>query len=386
MKTRTGYIDKTATGFRVRFRVRGKPVYFRLKATDEASARLEADKLSDRMTAKDNTVVADGLRTLADRIETQQSSASIKLADMWAEYVASRKRPSSSTSTLSAYEIQAKAFTAWAGDITMEGVTPTLADRYAAHLDAEAIKGGTVNKHLALLRLMWKVLLPRRDNPWVGMKTHLPDQSTRHLAFTEDQLKAILNRLEDGELKALLWVLAYTGLRLGDACCLQVGQVHLGRRVVELYPAKTGSRGTSPMLAKIGIHAALEPVLRARVAGKAAGMVLPDMAALYARDRSAPAKLIARHLEACGLVRTVDSGQGRASCLYGAHSFRHTLQTMLNNAEIHPMVSDVILCHKTGSMAQHYSHVSDAKVVEAIEKAMPGLWVESKVIKLEQVS
>jgi integrase len=386
MKPRTGYLIVCARGYRARFRINGKSLFFDLTAADEAAARVEMQRIGERLSARDVVAVADNLRVMADRMEKENTASVIRLAQAWAEYLASRKRPASAPSTLSVYGVQFAQFATWAGDLSMDDVTPAIAERYAAHLDACPVKGGTVNKHLKVLRLVWRVLLPRRDNPWAGLKSHNPDTSTKHLPFTQDQLASVLNGA-CGEFGDLLWLLAYTGLRLVDACTLQVGSVHLNRRVIELYPAKTGSRGSNPMKAKIGIHSAIEPLLLSRAAGRVSGPVFPELDTLYRKDRSAVAKRIVAYLQGCGLVTRVESSRGRASCLYGAHSFRHTLQTELNNAEVHPMVADVILCHKTGSMGQHYSHVSDAKVVDAVERALPDLRRPvGQIIKMEAAS
>lgn len=385
MRTRKGSLQRTATGFRARFRINGKNVYRRLNAVDEAAAGAEMRGLAEYLAGTTSDVVADGLRALAARIERDDGGNDLPIGQVWGVFESSRKRRPCCASTLEMYRSQVDAFVAWAGTMPLRGVTPVVAERYAAYLDAQDIRGSTANKHLAALKMVWGVVAPTSGNPWNGLRSHRSEVATKREDFTVDQLRVILNAPANPDITDILYVLTYTGLRLGDAIAIRVENIDLSRRVISVLPQKTGRRGKAPMRAMIGIHHAVEPTLRKRIAGRVSGLLFPDLRSAYQRDRASVAKRIAAHLESVGFACRVDAEHGRASCVYGAHSFRHTLQTLLVRAGVHPYIANAIICHKVaGDLGQHYFHVSPDMVIEAIEKALPDLRQDmGKVIKME---
>jgi integrase len=385
MKTRSGTIVDRDGWKHLRFRFKGKPDYtlpLYTKDQDEAEAlrALIAPKFSGNV---DSVVMFfEGLiKRLRDgAVVAEQEATLLKLAGAWRAYVTSQKRPPSSDATLRQYAQQLNDFAKWCGkDIYLQDVRAANAEEYARHLDTK-VSSGTVNKHLSFLRLLWRVVIPGAPNPWNDVKSQRVDAKVKRRHFTVPQLKAILNKAEPGEFQDMLFMFAYGALRLQDTARLRIEDVLFDRGVIDTLPAKTCKRGDDPPRAKIGIHTTLEPILRARCAGRHSGYVFPEMAKLHESNPTGIVVRIQQHLRACGIATEGPEVQGRHRNVYGSHSFRHTLQTMLVNAGVHKYVIDVILAHKDPSMGSWYSHISDAQVIEAINKAMPDLRQESGVV------
>lgn len=384
MKTRTGTLQKTASGYRARIRVGGKSLYFPLVAKDEEAALVEMKDHADRLAGKTTASVADALRGALARVEQSPVHGGTPMADVWGKFVASRKRRPSKEVTMHYNKAMLDAFRDWASKAAaLEDVTEHMAHGYVTHLDdLGTMSADTINKHVATLRSIWKVLAPRH-NPWIGIQSSRGDDvRLRHQPFTDDQIKAILNTAPES-IRDVLWILAYTGLRLADVCLLQVGSIFLSRGVIELVPMKMSRRDKSAMTAKVGIHDAIRPILKRCLDRRVSGDVFPDIARLYRRDNSSVSKLIQMHLAGCGIETSVRV-RGRAVAVYGAHSFRHTVQTMLTNAMVHPLVIDVVLAHKSGGMGNTYTHVSDSQVIEAVGKLPDWHATVGQVIEMRQ--
>lgn len=363
---KSGYLFTRGNLWNVRFRVDGKDVYVPLETADEKTARAKAAELAPKFAGNTQDAI-DALRGALARLENKSDASGVMLSLAWRAYESSRSRPASGERTLSDYESQFKAFVAWHGDGVMAAVDRTKTEAYVAHLESQKLSSATVNKHVTLLRLVWSVLLPEAVNPWLRLVAAYKTASVGHRAFSDDMMRRILNHNSEGEFRALLHTLAYTGLRLCDACLLRSESVFVSRGVIEVLPMKTRNRGSNPLVAKIGIHRAILSMMAARVTN--GGYVFPAMAEAYQRDSTAVCRQIQRHLEECGVDTQAVNAMGRNAAIYSAHSFRHTLTTALVKAGVDVEVRQKIICHK-GGMSQRYTHVSDEQVIEAIDKAM----------------
>ena len=311
------------------------------------------------------TFSAEQLRAMLAELESKDGG--MELTKAFAAFKRSRKRPVCCERVMDQHETRWNRFASWCKVLSMAEVTSDMAERYIEHLESSMLATATIRKSLSFLSLIWRVVTPSLANPWDGIKIHKRTREVVREAFTVDQLRAILSKSTgDDELDDAIRVLAYTGLRLGDVLTLTRESIHLDRGVIELIPRKTGTRGTNPMTALIGIHPAIRPILERR-----GDVLFPRLAERYERDGWWTADCIRRHIERCGIATRTESDTGRMLPLYGAHSFRHTMQTLMTAAMIHPAICDAILAHKSPGMAQRYTHISDEQVIEAIMKAMP---------------
>lgn len=260
-------------------------------------------------------------------------------------------------------------------------MTPALAAEYAGHLTARGLSANSYNKHVFFLELLFRALKePGRltANPWEGIRRKRVNSASRR-ELTIEELRAVCAAAE-GELRLLLAVGVYTGLRLGDAATLRWAEVDLVRRFIRRIPNKTARRKPVPIT--IPLHAALYSILADAAAGERAEYVLPETAALYLKSSSALSKRLHDHFEACG-IRTHKPGTGgrgagrpRAVVEVGFHSLRHSFVSLCREANAPLSVVESIVGHSSPAMTRHYTHTSELAATAAVA-ALPGLLADA---------
>ena len=253
----------------------------------------------------------------------------------WSEYLKSANRPDSGKRTLYQYKSQFSRFAEWMAKTHPEApafldVSKTVAEEYAAHLAAGGLSPKSYNKHLNLLQLVFRVLKEKArltENPWKELlRRRLTTQSRREL--TVDELRHVCGAAE-GELRKLLALGIYSGLRLGDCATLRWGEVDLARGIIRRVSNKTARRSSRPVL--VSIHAVLREILGATPPEQRGECVLPEMAALYQRRIQLVTTLVQSHFKQCSIPLyrpgTGENGK-RAVIKIGFHSLRHTFVSL----------------------------------------------------------
>jgi len=204
----------------------------------------------------------------------------------WSEFLASPNRPDSGDSTLRQYEFQWSAFEDWmkekhADATLLRGVTREIAEEYASSLNHGKFSPSTFNKHLNLLTLVFRVVKNKAKlagNSWEDIqRKRIVTNSRREL--TIDELRNVC-QAATGELRVLLALGIYSGLRLGDCATLRWGETDLRRGVIRRVPNKTARRNPKPVI--IPIHPILCKMLSETPVNQRGEYVLPETAALYA--------------------------------------------------------------------------------------------------------
>lgn len=312
----------------------------------------------------------------------------LPLAQGWTAFLTSPNRPDSGGETLYQYECQWSAFVDWAKEkhaelLTFRGVSKPVAEEYAASLNGGRFSPNTYNKHLNLLTLVFRVVKDRAriaENPWAEIpRKRLVTQSRREL--TVDELKSVC-KAATGELRTLLAVGIYSGLRLGDCATLRWGEVDLHRALIRRVPNKTARRNPKPVV--VPIHPVLRDMLSEVPAEKRGEYVLPDTAALYGRRTDAVTDLVQNHFRACGITlhkpgtgpgAKPDSGseeRKRAVLEVGFHSLRHTFVSLCRESNAPLAVVEAIVGHSNPAMTRHYTHIGELAAVQAVA-ALPAL-------------
>jgi integrase len=270
----------------------------------------------------------------------------------------------------------------------LRDVTPAIAATYAMHLANIRLSPNSFNKHIRFLELIYRVTRDRARpavNPWEDInRKRVVSVSRREL--TIEELKQIC-LAATGELRILLALGIYTGLRLGDCTTLRWGEVDLARGLIRRIPSKTARRNPKPVL--VPLHAALRAMLNEIPARTRRDYVLPESAALYIKSSSEMSKRIHEHFEACG-VKTQKPGTGRliekspdgkerkvssgkrAVVEVGFHSLRHTFVSMCREANAPLSVVEAIVGHSNPAMTRHYTHTSEAAAGAAVA-ALPDI-------------
>jgi len=380
----------------------GRPVYDR-KGAEAARMRIvgaglagqRVEALREQLVGKLATAQEDLLRA------RRESVTGVMIADAWDVYEATPRamRPDAGDSTLEQYDFQWSRFSKWIAAnfpevVTLADVTEDHATAYAADLQAAGLSGATINKHLGLLRLVFRVLKKQAGltrDAWADM------QPVKHRPRGRRELSTIeLRRVcasADGELRVLLAVGLYSGLRLADCALLRWDEIDTGQNEIIVTPRKT--EHTSGKQVKIPIHPSLRAILSELP--KRGAYVLPDVAETYQGRRDTITDRVQRHLLDCGIdVHEPGTGQQierdatgeplrddkgrvvmrstgkRAVVRVGFHSLRHAFVSMCRAANVPMATVEALVGHSNPHVTRLYSHTGALEAERAV-LALPSL-------------
>jgi integrase len=387
-KRRTGSLLKRGENYYVRVMVEGKML-----------VRVLRDELGNAITTKDKAKQAlekfmapfavankaEALQSIAGTLAGTQAELvalddrehpPLPITQAWTEFINSPNRPDSGPETLYQYECQWSRFADWMKEthpdkLTLREVTKDIAEDYASSMNHGTLSANTYNKHLNLLSLVFRKVKYKAkitDNPWEEIqRKHLVTHSRREL--TIDELRKVCGDAK-GELRVLLALGVYSGLRLGDCCTLRWGETDLRRAVIRRIPNKTGRRNPKPVL--VPMHPVLLDMLNEIPTEGRGEYVLPELAALYVARIDAVTDRIQAHFKACG-IKTWKTGTGpkskdgkRAVIEVGFHSLRHTFVSLCREANAPLSVVESIVGHSSPAMTQHYTHVGELAAGRAV--------------------
>jgi len=220
----------------------------------------------------------------------------------------------------------------------------------------------TLTQTISELSQLWRAL--RMDgNPWADIPPERGGGVSRR-AFTDEEVRRILEGAT-GEMRTLLMVGAYTGLRIGDAATLRWESVSPDMATIALQPRKTAH--TSGVTVTIPVHPALRACL-GRHGGT--GYITPAMAV---KTSSRRCEAVQRHLRRCGLQTSERrDGYNYRVAVCGFHSLRATFVTRLADlgmplAQIQGMVG-----HVSPRMTMQY-YRADAEAARGALEKLPAL-------------
>lgn len=357
----------------LQYDLNGKRFRASLKTSDREEAEAKRLKIMAPLTVADELEALDAVkqklestRTRLDDLE-KQSCPLLTLSDSWQAYVDSPERPDSGDSTLQQYRFQYNRFEGWMREqcpsiTALCDVTPQIASRYASTLNSGKYTANTYNKHIAFLKLFFRVLADKahiEKNPWerIARKKQRPE-SRREL--TIEELYKVLDTAK-GELAVLLGIGTFTGMRLGDCATLRWSEVDLHRRIINRIPNKTArSKGKAVV---IGIPQVLLERLKAIPKQERQEFILPETAEMYESRRYLLCNRIQSHFEACGIT-THKKGTGpethkRAVVEVGFHSLRHTYVSLHAEHGTPAAILQDNVGHTNPAMTRHYTHISE---------------------------
>ena len=319
-----------------------------------------------------------GIKGEIELLQSQQPG--ILIADAWRTYETAPERPDTCGEARHA-QLRAKwqAFTDFMAETFREttelrNVTREHVAAFLAGIEKRA-SADTYNQYVYALRQVWRVLaeIPRTKVPRESPLDNIAHRRVKVIprrALTADEMVRVCADVT-GEMRVLLAIGVYTGLRLGDAATLEWGSVDTLRGRIDLIPGKTARHGTA---VTIPIHPALLAVLTETPPDKRAGCVLPETAALYRTGNRGRCLLVRRIRDTFrrnGITTECDApDNGRKRTLVGFHSLRHSAVSLMANAGAPLAVVQRIVGHTTSDMTSHYFHATDAALIAAVD-AMP---------------
>jgi len=379
----------------LQYRLHGKMTRLSLKTSDIKEAEAKRATIMNPLRSADEAEATAQLVLKATQAQQKYNTAirsqnpPLSIADAWDAYVASHERPDSGDATLRNYSFQWKRFKIWYEEKypnapLMEDVTPQIAAEYASNLTTSKLTPNTYNKHTNLLKLVFETLKePARIeiNPFEKIKRKkLKTESKREL--TPLELKTILLSTDDQDLKRLLYLGTFTGLRLGDCATLKWGEIDMDKLLVRRVPNKLRSRSSKPVT--VGIPAPLYVILNETPKSKRRGFVLPSVAKNYQKEASGVSRWIQIYFENCG-IQTHKEGTGfkkipdpsgkheylrvhtgkRAVVEVGFHSLRHTFVSLHAAYGTPQAVIMAIVGHGNPAMTAHYTHIGEETARQA---------------------
>jgi len=308
----------------------------------------------------------------AERIAAE-TKPDLPIAGAWRYYLDAPNRPDTGKATLHQYELQFARFSKWIAEAhpeaaTVGAVEKPIAVDFMRHLAKKKLSANTRNKYANLLMLVWNTLKKSADtagkdapvvpsiaaNPWTEdtITRQRLDKGTGRKELTLAQLKTVCERA-DGEMRGLLMLGLYCGLRLGDASRLDWQDVDMVRGSIVTDLHKTGQTVAIP------IAEPLRRELEAIHAKKRTGPILPGFAADYRRRPQALIEKVRAHFEACGIeTKEKIDGRPRAVARRGFHSLRHSFVTYASASGWPESLVRAIVGHRSETVTRLYQHQS----------------------------
>lgn len=352
-----------------------------LNTTKKRDAEQEAARIIAPFQAKDE---AETVAAIAARLDTAKDNAralapSLHLGLAWQAYLDAEKRKMPGPGTLADYEAMFYALRDWLATEhpearTLRDVSPDIARAFLRHLEKKReLSGDRVNKHLFFLRAMFKMLsepAALAANPWDGIpkREHM---AAHRRPLTIEEMRNVIEAAE-GEMKTLLMVGTFTGLRLGDAATLRWDECDLVRGIIHRVPRKTARHGVAVTIGIpeiLGQHLAELP--------RAGHFIMPELARLYLHRKEYLSRRIQAHFVKCGLDTQGEGAGKRAACLAGFHSLRHSYISLQAQAGTPQAVLQKLAGHKNPIMTEHYTHL-DAATAAATARALPAILGEAE--------
>lgn len=270
----------------------------------------------------------------------------------WLETHASSVAPG----TLRTYEIHVRLhISPLLGGVQLANVKPTDIRRLSANLTRNGVSPSNTGKILTTLRIALGQAYADRlitDNPAAGVRSPRVDREPVR-ALTAPDVRNVLAAVQGDQLAPLYAFLLGSGLRLGEACGLNWGDVDLDAGTVTVRRSK-GKRPRIVVVSGYGIEA-----LRAqRIADKRIGQHEPVFVGPKSGERLqpwTPSHAFPRLLERAGLPRM------------RVHDLRHGHATrMLARGASMRLIADQLGHANPGLTARVYAHIVPEAVREAV--------------------
>jgi len=308
----------------------------------------------------------------------------LTVAGAWPAYEKDKTRPQSGPHTMKDYRRHWERFAAWIEGqyqipLQLEQVTGDMAGEHMTYLEGLGLGPNRYNKARQALSLIFRTLSRRcgdMPDPFRDIKQKSLDPKT-HRKLSIDELRKICSTA-DGELRTILALGMFTGIRIADACLIEWGEIELaGNRIVRIM-SKTRSRKRKPVI--IPLHPSLRTILEETPISRRNGPVNPEFARLYRLDTGATvSKRIRDHFDACGIrdINTrkalrerkkdgIDIGRLRAPALASYHSLRHSFVSLLADSGVPLATARELVGHGSESIQRVYLHGDEAGARKAI--------------------
>ena len=306
----------------------------------------------------------------------------LPLSEVWREYEKSPNRRDLAVATMQAKRKIWMGFAGWMEEnhVEITELRHLTADAVAEYLRCVKANhsAGTYNNRVCVLREICRTVAEKggmSNDPWASVRL-LPDDYHSRREFSPEELRRIADaayRLGH-DWQMLFMIAMYTGLRLGDCCCLSWASVNLERGIIQVIPRKTRKHSHGKPVT-IPIHPSLSAALcdfRRRKSDDSP-YVLPVLAGWYCDKSWHIDHGLSRIFKDAGIMTSVRlQGRKRATPDATFHSLRHTFVSFAANAGVPLPVVQSIVGHTSTAMTRHYYHENEDVLRRAVE-AIPAI-------------
>lgn len=319
------------------------------------------------------------------QILTQAKAAKLELDKAWKVWLASPQKGNPGKRTIEGYEAIWKRFYKWLQRLNIDyvhEVTPKHARDYCANLWKSGVSPSTYNAHHKFLRSMFKSLQIEAGlvkNAWSDIRSLEKEQESRR-DLSPEELARVCSTAT-GNIRYMIALGLYTGMRLGDVCSLKWSGVDLERGIIEHMPLKTQRKKKK---VRLPIHPVLDAILKElRAASTRTDYLFPKEYELYSRHTSNITKKIQRHFMDCGIKTTEkppNDHRRKRIVRVGFHSLRHSFVSLCAANRVPQVAIQELVGHGSPAMTALYSHAGDEQKAKAIA-GLPAIDFENGTAK-----
>lgn len=246
--------------------------------------------------------------------------------------------------------------TRYNGQWYVEDTTREDVEQFMFFLKSEKHLGpSSRNRILYGLKTFFQIMVNKgvcSENVADGISPIRYSKKERHF-LSEDEITRFINGIEHPVIRAATTTLAYTGIRISECCGLQLKDVDLDERYIEVVNGKGHKSRRVPIADK------LEVVLRNyKNEFRAKATITDRFFATLATGQLSPSYfnyVLTKTSEKLGLKKTVT-----------AHTFRHSLATNLIRRGANVVQVQKILGHSSLQITSVYTHATLQDLAEAV--------------------
>lgn len=304
-------------------------------------------------------------RNLLNRIRSLQENVSkekLLITDLWTVFAKKLKNDDVTGSTEKCYEGFVNVMVDWMKKRVkhVNDITQKIAEEYLEHL-ASTVGATTYNIRLVLFKRIWKALsndYMMDADVWENFKKKKVAKTSRR-TVNNFEIGKVLAKADTFDMKMLLTIGIYTGLRISDCALLKWCDVDIEHKIIRTIPIKTRKHMDAPV--EIPIHPTLLKMLED--AKHDSEYVSESNAAAY--NNGHLSGQVVDLFKKCG-IQTSKKVDGKTKIVCGFHSLRHTFISMAINSGMSPLLVQKIVGHSAVNMTEHYFHENMDKMTEGI--------------------
>lgn len=337
--------------------------------TDKKRALKELERLTRPYRDEREEDVIRNLQNRLLKLQELKSKSRLLTEDIWAEFAKKLKNDDVGSGTERIYENAVGMMAEWMKQRAKQAadIDSKLAGEYLEQLGS-SVGAATYNIRLVLFKRIWKALSSEfqlQAGAWESYKKKKAAKGSRR-TLSSKELSELMASAESPDMKLLLALGIYTGLRLGDCALLKWSDIDFESKVIRVVPMKTKKHMDGPV--EIPIHAALMSMLKA--ADSSSEYVSAENAAAYKSGRLSGE--VVNLFKSCGIKTSAKDENGKTKIICSFHSLRHTFVSMAINSGMSPLLVQRVVGHSTVDMTSAYFHENMDKMTDGIN-ALPAV-------------